>query len=157
MKNDIFFYLKWLKFADIFDEDELETLSEYFQEIRYNDGDKIYSKGSVGIGMGIIVKGEVEVSITDKEQKIVLARVEENETIGELSLLSDDARVADVEARGIVTMVVISKPNFESLFTEEPVIAAKFLLQITRVLAQRIKNANLQITKNYWSLHGKKK
>jgi len=150
MRNDIFFYLKWLKFAEIFNEDELEILSEYFQEIRYNSGDKIYSKGTVGIGMGIIVKGQVEVSITESEQKIILAKVGENETIGELSLLSDEPRSADVTASGIVTLIVISKPKFEELFKEEPVISSKFLLQITRILSQRIRNSNLQISKNYW-------
>ena len=150
MRNDIFFYLKWLKFAEIFNEDELEILSEYFQEIRYNSKDKIYSKGTVGIGMGIIVRGQAEVSITESEGKIILAKVGENETIGELSLLCDEPRSADVTAFGIVTLIVISKPKFEELFKEEPVIASKFLLQITRILSQRIKNSNLQISKNYW-------
>lgn len=150
MRNDIFFYLKWLKFAEIFNEDELEILSEYFQEIRYNNEEKIYSKGTVGIGMGIIVKGQAEVSITESEQKIVLAKVGENETIGELSLLSDESRSADVTASGVVILIVISKPRFEELFEEEPVIISKFLLQISRILSQRIRNSNLQISKNYW-------
>lgn len=144
-EKDTFYYLKWTSFTADFSDDERRDLVPYFQQIRYNKGEKIFAEGTVGIGMGIILEGSAGIYIREKNELKKIAQVEKDETIGELALLDEEPRVANVIAEESVSLLVLTKPRFDKLLSEDSDMGCKFVLQIARILAKRIRSADMHL------------
>lgn len=147
MNKDIYYFLKWTPFARDFSKEELEFLSDYFQEARYSTGEKVFTSGTSGIGMGIIIDGEARVIVSGKE----LAVIEKGESVGELALIDDSPRAADVIAGNRLILVLISKAKFYEIIETKPALGCKIVLYIARILSARIRSSNLSLQKKYWS------
>src|SRR5207237_10127414 len=57
---------------------------------------------------------------------------------GEIGFLTDEPRTANVVARAPCEVLVLSGSFFQRFVAKEPAIAAKVLLNLTRVLASRL-------------------
>jgi len=145
MKEDIYKLLKWSHFTDGFTNEDIEDLSDYFESMSYLRGDRIFSQGTAGIGMGILIRGRADIIIraNDGTEKTI-AQVCQNEIVGEMSILEDLPRMANVVAAEECTAILITRPNFEELLAENSAVAAKFLLATGRTLAHRIRSAHLK-------------
>jgi len=144
-KKDIYYFMKWCEFFKIFSDEEMDILTNYFGWMEFKKDEVIYKEGVLGIGMGIIIQGVAEVIIKEHCKEKVIAILRKGEIIGELSLLDDNPRSADVIAKSETSAIVISRSNFERLIQEEIEIAIKFVLQIARLLAQRIRKENIRL------------
>lgn len=141
-EKDIYYFLKWTRFTEPFTDEEKQDLVPYFQQMRYAKGEQIFSEGTVGIGMGILLEGTAGVYISEKAGKKKIAVVEKDETIGELALLDEEPRIASVLAEEPISLLVLTKPRFEKMIVEDNDLACKFILQIARLLAKRIRKAD---------------
>jgi CRP-like cAMP-binding protein len=145
MEKNSYAYLKWTNFTEGMDPDGIQVLADYFQTMQYGSGDRIFSAGTTGIGMGIIIEGSASVMVSENGKQKKIAVIKKNETFGELALLDDEPRSANVVADEPITAVLITKSGLEDLIKNNPDVAARFLLRIGRILARRIRTADQQI------------
>ena len=103
--------------------------------IYFQDGERIIEAGGTETRMFIILEGEVQISLSDKINKIVVANLKKGDFFGEISLFTDAPRSATATAIGNVKLAFID--NAEQLgeyLIRNPVFAAKMV----NVLAQRL-------------------
>jgi len=103
---------------------------------------KIFNEGSPGNEMYLITKGEVEISISRNESKLVLAELQESSFFGEMALITDKPRTATAVAMVDSEIYVLTKEEFQRLLVKEPQLSARILLAITEMLCDRIQSTN---------------
>jgi CRP-like cAMP-binding protein len=84
-----------------------------FPYMKYSKGDVIFEKGEPATVAYILTQGSVEISITQKEHKIVLAVLKPGAIFGEMALiLSEQKRTAAAVALEDCEVIVIDKNAF---------------------------------------------
>ena len=121
---------------------ELDSLTKRLQRKDIPKGTLIIKEGSDGHEMFLITRGEVEISITRNDSKLVLAELGESSFFGEMALITDKPRTATVMALIDSEAYVLSKSEFQGLLVKEPQLMARMLLAMTEILCQRIQSTN---------------
>ena len=85
-------------------------------------GETIVTKGEMGDAMYIIVRGDV---VVDDGAGRVIAELREGSYFGELSLLRQTPRVANVRAVSSCDLLALRKTDFDTLLGEHPELAAQ--------------------------------
>lgn len=101
----------------------------------YQRGERIIDAGANDKGMFIILEGEVEITLTDGNNKIVVAVLKKNDFFGEISLFNDTPRSASATAMGNVKLVRIDSPAHLKAFLLKN---SSFAAKMVGVLAQRL-------------------
>jgi CRP-like cAMP-binding protein len=78
-------------------------------------------------------------------QETTLATMGVGECFGELAILDQGPRSADVIANQPTVVVKVSAAAMKKMFAEAPALAAPFMLALARVIAQRVR----VLTKRY--------
>ena len=87
----------------------------------YIAGEYIFYQGDPGIGLYIIRDGEVLISReSEKKDKITLAVFQKGDFFGELALLTQAPRAADVIALAFCEVLVMTAGDFASLLARNP-------------------------------------
>ncbi len=86
-------------------------------EVSFQQGDQIIRQGDAGDALYIIVEGEVEIEIDGRNMDRVLGS---RDVIGELAILTGDARAATCTARSEVLTLRVSHDSFWELMRERP-------------------------------------
>lgn len=116
-------------------ETQLSTLEEQCHIRKYKKNTIIVNKGDDTKSLYIIIEGKLDAYLDDEQGKeVILSKMEEGESFGELSLLSESSRSANVVTRTPCTLATISKPVFMDLIMQNPLIA----YNIMQSLIQRI-------------------
>ena len=103
----------------------------------YNAGDIIFRRGEPGEHAYFIEKGAVDVIIEKDGEDIVLARLGPGEIIGEMSMIDDAPRSADVVATEETELIVIQRSRVIKPLTS----ADPMMNLILRVVLTRFRNA----------------
>jgi CRP/FNR family transcriptional regulator, cyclic AMP receptor protein len=104
----------------------LSRIAEAAKERSFAAGDKLVSKGEKGIGLYVVLEGSVEVRDDGK----VLAALRSPQFFGEMALLDDQPRTADVVATSPGRCLVVSRWEFWGYLLKEPE-TIRLLLQET--------------------------
>lgn len=129
-----------LKAVNIFSnlpEHILAEIAEIIDIEEHTEGETIINKGYIGNSMYLIRKGKVKVHDGDK----IFARLNENDIVGELSLLAPVPRTANVIATENLVLFKIEREYFMDLLYEEP----ELMHGIMEVLVNRIMHLNDKI------------
>ena len=105
-------------------------------------GETIIHAGEPTQSLFVILSGRVGVSVTGARGKqVILAILRPGEHFGEMSLIDDEPRSADVVARGPCELLVLDRPAFLRC------LEANFdlTMDITRSLVQRLRDADNRI------------
>jgi hypothetical protein len=122
-------------FADLSPAD-LKQVAAIASEELFGDGDVIAEQGEMGSEMFVIVSGEVSVRVRGEgKPETELARRKAGDVVGEMSIISQEPRVASLWAAGEVRTLCIDRKSFESLLRERP----ETSLAVMRVLCARLK------------------
>lgn len=128
----------YLKRAPLFAElppPDLKRLSDIAQESVFADGEIIASEGDPGDEMYIIVSGQVSVQSGRGDGGRVLAVRGQGDVVGEMSIISQQPRMAGLVAAGDVRLLTIEHKQFEGILRERP----ETRLAVLRVLCERLK------------------
>jgi CRP/FNR family cyclic AMP-dependent transcriptional regulator len=109
-------------------EKELKVIARSFKELKYESGGFIVRKGEAGVGFYLIVDGTVEVRTDGR----VLSRLEPGQFFGEMALLDNQPRSADVVATEPTRCLALSSWSFKSIVSEHPKMALKLLQESVR-------------------------
>lgn len=98
---------------------------------RFEAGERIFLETDTGNAMYAIVSGNIDIISFGR----VLERVGAGGVFGEMALINDAPRAAAALASEPTEVVVIDKPTFLTLITEEP----EFALQVMKLMAERVR------------------
>jgi CRP-like cAMP-binding protein len=109
-------------------EKQLKVIARSFKELKYETGDIIVHKGETGVGFYLIAKGTVEVRSDGK----VLSKLGPGQFFGEMAILDDQPRSADVVALEPLRCFALTSWSFKSIVSNHPNMALKLLQESVR-------------------------
>jgi CRP/FNR family transcriptional regulator, cyclic AMP receptor protein len=118
--------------------DEVKSLTNTSKRVEFKAGDYIVREGESGLGFYVIANGQAAVKRKGKE----VAKLRRGDFFGEMSLLDDQPRSADVVAEAPTTCLVLLRWNFWALVSKNKKIARSLLEE----MAKRLRAANEALT-----------
>lgn len=119
-------------------EQELRALIDQSALSRHKAGERILSEGEEGVCMYVILSGRVRVLASGVE----LAILEQGDFFGEVALVDDGPRSADVDALDDCELMVITRMTLGVLAGVEPGVAIQLLASIGRSLVGKLRADN---------------
>jgi len=124
---------------------ELKDLTQLTHERSYKANEPVFKKLAPGEGMYVILKGTVE--IKDPDSNTTFATLGSGDFFGELALLDQEPRSAMAVATEASELVGFFRTDLLTLMTRDPELGNKILLNLSRVLGERLRRTNLELTK----------
>jgi serine/threonine protein phosphatase PrpC len=104
-------------------------------------GERIVERGTAGDTMFVVVQGTFSVQIDGTE----VAQFHEGEHFGELALVDQEPRSADVVAKGFGHVLTIDRATFRDYCTQEPALGNQMMWKLVHALGQRLRSMNKQL------------
>ncbi len=143
-KDNLPYFFKKVSLLNTFTDTELWHLSKFLHRRNFNPEEIIFKQGDSGYGFYFIFDGAVKV-FTDLDNKKTtehgdfIIELEKYQYFGEMGLLEEfNRRSATVIASEKTVLMGIFKPDLEDLIENYPVVGAKFLREISLVMATRM-------------------
>jgi CRP-like cAMP-binding protein len=120
------------------------ALNNYTQTRRLRPGETVMTPGDVDRSLYIVVDGTLEAVIPGRRGAWrQLSTFAAGSVIGELSFFDGQPRSATVRALTDATLARLSLDSFNSLAASKPALARLILLDLGRILATRLRGAQL--------------
>ena len=113
---------------------DLEPIASIAREQAFAPGDLLATRGEDGVEMHIIVSGDVSVTTGAGDDGHVVATRSSGDAVGEMSLLTNEPRMATLVCASPVRVLTIDRPRFEAILRERPEVS----LGVIRVLCRRL-------------------
>jgi CRP-like cAMP-binding protein len=130
--------------ADV-DERLLASLLSYLEVIKVPPFGTVVNKGEHGDALFMVLEGEVRARVMIDGKETTLTTMGVGECFGELAIVDQGPRSADVIANQPSVLIKVSDAALRKMFAEAPALAAPFMLALTKVIAQRVR----VLTKRY--------
>jgi CRP/FNR family transcriptional regulator, cyclic AMP receptor protein len=123
---------------------------------QFPGGSVILSEGEPGEHMYILLDGEVEVTkrlLLPIDRTALLERIMnrlnsgDGVTLGEMALIENDVRSANVTASTDCRMLELSKEKALLLFKRNPAMGVKILFRLSQLLSKRLRKSDEDIVK----------
>lgn len=131
---------------------EAEALLEISSVRAYSEGQCVFEQGTEGDSLFVILNGMVEIlKRVGNEKPAVVAEFGPGAAFGEMTLITDSPsdRTATVKAKERVRVLIISKHDFQKLIHFGSVIAYKVAFNISKLLSQRLVQADQAILESF--------
>ena len=136
---------------------EIRIVEELVHERHYRAGETVFRQSEIGIGMYIIVKGAVDISVVemedvtanpnDKFSEILITKLKKGDFFGELSLVEDHGkRTAHATASEDCVLIGFFKPDLNVILQSHPAIGAKITMSLAEVVGKRLKSTTEKIS-----------
>jgi CRP-like cAMP-binding protein len=119
------------------DRSEAERFLAEATTVEAAPGDRIVRQGERGDTLYVLLSGVAEV-VLDEAPEAPVAVLGAGDPFGEIGFLTSEPRTANVVARAPCEVLVLSGAFFQRFIAKEPAVAAKVLLDLSRVLASRL-------------------
>jgi hypothetical protein len=137
--------LRRIKVLAALADDQLMSFARYLEPRTIAQYSTVVNAGEAGDSMFMLLEGELRVRVMVNGKESILATLEPGESFGELALLDEGKRSADVIANLESTVLVITKTGLKKLFNEAPALAAPFLHALARATAARLRSTNKRV------------
>lgn len=135
-------FLRRVPLFDALGSSEIEALAELAFTRRFNKGQLIILAAEAGDSLFIIRTGQVKVSLLHEDgREFILSLLGEGEFFGELALLDDRPRSANVVAVEETELIIVKRSDFHELVNRVPGIAVTMLEE----LAGRMRRTDEQV------------
>jgi hypothetical protein len=131
-------------FADM-DERHLASFLQYMEVLKFQPNAVIVREGEAGDAMFLVLSGEVRARAMVGGRESTLSTMGVGECFGELAVIDESTRSADVVANVESILLKISASALKRLFQEAPALAAPFLLALSKTITSRVRG----LTKRY--------
>jgi hypothetical protein len=133
-------------FADM-DLRQLASFLSYMEPVRVRKFTNLFKKGDHGDAMYFLLEGEVRALTMIEGKETTLFTMRAGESFGEIALIIQGPRSADMAANEDSLLLRLPAAAFERIVKEAPALAAPFLLAISRTITQR----SLELGRKYES------
>jgi CRP/FNR family transcriptional regulator, cyclic AMP receptor protein len=107
-----------------------KSIASQGKEMSYKAGDNVVTEGTMGVGFYLILEGKAEVRKGSK----VLATLGAGQFFGEMSLIDEMPRSADVVAVAPTKCWALSSWTFDSIMKANPDVAMMMLKEVVKRL-----------------------
>lgn len=139
-------------FQDLGDR-ELKLLESIVHIRKYRTGEPVFRQGEIGVGMYLILKGRVEIYVSDasaasdETREIFITQLTDEDFFGELALVEENGRrTASAIAREETTLVGFFKPDLMETLSRSPSTGTKILIRLSEVLGRRLKETTEKVS-----------
>lgn len=119
----------------------VRQLTDNMHPRRYDAGERIFSCDDRGAGAALILSGQVEIRVGGA----LLATLGEGDFFGEVALAVDERRTADAMASEATDVVFFLRHELEEWIEQSPREGARLALNLSLILAERLRRANQMI------------
>lgn len=137
--------LRRIKILAQMDLDQLERFIEFIDVLSIESSGLVVRRGSHGDAMYLVLEGEVRARIMVDGKESILNTLHSGDFFGEISLLDQGPRSADVVAYEQSLLLKLTARSFERMKTESPDVALPFLFNVSRSVVTRLR----MLTKRY--------
>lgn len=130
--------LRKIDFFEPLEQKIINKIAEVCIEREYSKGEYIVKQGESGLGLFFITSGRVKVEIDRNGAKAVVAQLQSEDFLGELSIIDNKPRSANVICLEDTSCLLLTRDSFSKLINKYPDIS----IQMARALAGRIRAAN---------------
>ncbi len=127
------------------DDRQIESFVRYMEVLHCQQFSHIVRSGEYGDAMYLVLEGELRALAMVDGKEVTLGTITVGESFGEISLIDQGPRSADVVANKDSILLKISTAAFGQLLREAPALPAAFLLDLSRSVMGRVRS----ITKRY--------
>ncbi len=127
------------------DERQLASFLQYMEILKFLPNALVFNKGEHGDAMFCVLQGEVRARVMVGGRESTLSTMGVGECFGELAVIDESPRSADVVANVESVVLKISSGALKRLFQEAPALAAPFLLGLNKTITTRVRT----LTKRY--------
>lgn len=119
----------------------------------YRPGEPVFKQGELGVGMYILVKGHINVTVDEigrsssAQKNSVVARLSPGDFFGEIALVEQvSRRSATALAADEVVVLGFFKPDLSEILERSPRTGIKILSKLSEVLGRRLKETAEKFT-----------
>jgi CRP/FNR family cyclic AMP-dependent transcriptional regulator len=128
-------------FHEIYD-NEVEEILQSCMVASYEIGDHIIKQGDTSSDICILLAGTAGIFVNKDDHQHFITDIGSGDLFGELVLINETERTADIIAKEKCDVLVISYENFYSFYNKRPKVFALMVLNVTRLITKRLKYSN---------------
>ena len=122
-----------------FSDRELNMVSKIVHHREYDADEFVFQSGTPGLGMYIILQGEAVLNGVNADgEKVEFSKLSSGDSFGEISLISEDDRMANAVAVSSCKLVAFFRSDLLDIITHSPKLGNKILLNLATVLGNRL-------------------
>jgi hypothetical protein len=121
------------------DRHQIVAFLHHMDRVDYPQFSHVVHKGDHGAAMYLVLEGELRALTIVDGSEATLTTIAPGETFGEISLLDQGPRSADVIANQDSVLLRISTATFQRLLREHPALALPLILALSRALVGRVR------------------
>lgn len=122
---------------------QLKLIMRLLHERNYAKGETVFNEAEPGAGLYIIESGSVVITKqVEGAEPVSLAEFVKGNFFGELALIEEIPRSATASALESTKLLAFPKPDLDGLIDRQPQLAVKILYNLSRLVAQRLIQAN---------------
>ena len=121
---------------------ELDAIAEIAEAREIAAGKELFREGDAGDGLYLVVAGEIDVIKRTPAGEHSLAKLGPDGVLGEMSLITSDARSATGRALVDTRVLYLPGARFRALLEAGSIAAHKIVAAIAEVLARRLATMN---------------
>jgi CRP-like cAMP-binding protein len=121
---------------------ELDIIAAIVETREVAPGKELFREGEPGDGLYLLVAGDINVIKHGKDGEHLLAKLGPGAVLGEMSLITSDARSATGRALAQSTVLRLPAREFRALLDSGSIAALKIAAAIAEVLARRLATMN---------------
>lgn len=137
--------LRRIKILAEMDERQLASFLQYMEILKFPPNKLIFKEGEQGDAMFLVLQGEVRARAMVGGRESTLSVMGIGECVGELAVIDQSTRSADVVANLETVLLKISAESLRRIFKEAPALAAPFLFGLSKTITSRVRT----LTKRY--------
>ena len=122
---------------------ELKNIAQLTHEREYKSNEYVFKKHAPAEGMYVILHGGVE--IKDPKSGNIFATLRSGDFFGELALLDEEPRSASAICNEPSRLIGFFRTDLLTLINRYPELGNKILLNLSRVLGERLRQTNKNI------------
>ncbi len=114
---------------------ELNILQNIVNVRQYQKGESVFKYGETGVGMYLIVRGAIDISLEQRH----ITKLREGDFFGEIALVEENGRrTANATAAEETTLIGFFKPDLMEVTNRNPSAGVKILFRLSQVLGTRL-------------------
>lgn len=120
---------------------ELRTVDGLLHRRTYIRDEIVFDEGEEGQAIYFILQGRVLICRQGRPVDGAIAEIGSGQCFGELALLDDVPRMAQVRAADNCALAVLFREDFLNLLQTHSMVASKLSLQLSRLIGGRLRDA----------------
>jgi CRP-like cAMP-binding protein len=125
--------------------DDRRLLSDYGEFLPVHEGDVLIDEGSEQDSLLFLISGLLHVVTNREGNRVLLARVEPGESIGEVNLFDPGKASASVIAKAFSQVWKANRQDLDLFLEAYPEAAGRLLIGLLAEMARRLRNMNQKL------------